>query len=408
LISLILYVVARKRGSVALVVASILAFALGLLSKEVAAVVPLLVLLLEFGPFESLTAFHSERGKSAAELRRRAAVVSLLYFVILILYLVARQSVLGTGGAANRPIAPGALGVVALPLSILLGYVQKVLFPVVLTAEFLVPVPRAMVEPRTLMGLFVLGAMLYTAWRFRSRPTIVLGMGLFLFGVAPVLHIVPIAQLAAERFLYLPSLGVCLILGDLVTSSLLVSWPALRSLAGSWTRSAWSMARPLALLIAIGTSVTILAGTAKTVVRNNDWESNERLFSTTADQVPDSPRMLVQSGSMAQQRGDIDEAILAYESALRLAPNFAIPHWNLALIFLQQGDTERARPHLLKAAEGGADFRAAYYHLARIELSAGNTSQAKAYANQFLQLYETDDVFRQEAAAIAAGETVRD
>ena len=67
-----------------------------------------------------------------------------------------------------------------------------------------------------------------------DRRTVVLGITIFVLGILPVLHIIPIAQLAAERFLYLPSLGVVLIFGTIFASAIAAGIPALRRDAGRW------------------------------------------------------------------------------------------------------------------------------------------------------------------------------
>ncbi len=401
LVSLSLYVIARRRRSVFALIASLAAFALGMFSKETAAFVPLIVVLFELGPFDDLLA-PSSRQPAAREKRRRVLTL-LLFFGALALELIVRRQVLGTAASANTPIPPDAIGQMVFPLSIFAGYLYKVLLPLTLTIEFTVPVPTSVVG-LPLVGAALVALVVWAVWRFRDRQPVLLGIAIFVLGILPVLHIIPIAQLAAERFLYLPSLGVVLIFGTVFASAIVVRVPALRRQGGGRAVHPWKISPAVAtpLVIAFGLIVVVFAG--QTVVRNNDWESNETLFAKAAQQAPDSPRVLVQVGLNAQQNGNLDKAIRAYEKVLAMSPEYALPNWNLALILMQQGNPESARIHLERAARAGPDYRAAYYHLARIENAAGNRALAKQHAREFLSLYDKDDPYRREAQEILGGE----
>jgi hypothetical protein len=399
LVSLSLYIVARRRRNVLVLAGSLVAFALGILSKETAALVPLIIVLFEFGLFNDL---FSPREPGTTEKKRRAVTV-LVYFGVLVLYLLLRHQILGTAASANTPIPIDATGQIVFPLSIFAGYLYKVLLPLTLTVEFTVPVPDTIVG-LPLVGAALLALILWATWRFRRRQPVLLGITIFLLGIAPVLHIIPIAQLAAERFLYLPSLGVAMVFGAIFASAVVVRFPSLRSGDGSKAAPPWKVPSRLATPLVIGFGLVVVLFAFQTVIRNSDWKSNETLFAKTAQQSPDSPRVLVQVGLNAQQNGNYVEAVRAYEKVLAMSPEYALPNWNLALIRMQQGDPEAAKVHLQRAARAGPDYRAAYFHLARIEYDAGNKALAKQHARQFLSLYDKDDQYRRVAEEMLSAE----
>ena len=230
------------------------------------------------------------------------------------------------------------------------------------------------------------------------------GIAIFVLGILPVLHIIPIAQLAAERFLYLPSLGVVLIFGALFASAIVVRVPALRGEGGGHAARPWKVSPRVATPLVGAFVLIVVVFAVQTVIRNSDWKSNDTLFAKTAQQAPNSPRVLVQVGLNAQQNGNLDKAVRAYEKVLAMSPEYALPNWNLALILMQRGKPESAKIHLERAARAGPDYRAAYYHLARIENAAGNRALAKQHAREFLSLYDKDDAYRREAQKIVDGE----
>ena len=201
--------------------AALAAFSLSLLAKESSAFLPLVIVLLEAGPFERLRA-----GSKRSWLR------PVLYFAVLALYLTQRHAVIGTFGSTYDAYAPGALGAVALPLSILGGYALKLVFPLRLSGEYDASIPGSIADIHVVAGLAVLAAIIYGAIRYRRRPDVVLGAGIFLFGLGPVANLIPIGEISAERFLYFPSLGFALVAGGIFSSAMVAKSYAWREAAG--------------------------------------------------------------------------------------------------------------------------------------------------------------------------------
>jgi hypothetical protein len=408
LASLSLYVVARRRKRAGYWLASLAAFMLAMLSKEVAVAVPFLVVLLELGPFKTLFD-SSATGRPTSSRRVEAGAVLRIgaFFVVLALYFVLRRALIGNAFSEGLPTAPGMLGYVGVPLTLLAGYVSKVLFPIMLTAVFWVPIPTSLASPWPVAGAILAALIAWSIWRFRARPDVVLGIGIFVLGLLPVLHLIPLGTLSAERFLFFPSLGVALIFAAVFAGALTVRFPALK---GVDTARARRMPSPLAAALVTFMAVMCVVFAARTVTRNPDWKNNDILFAKTAEQTGGGEQashtlvVLRMLATNAHEKGDIKTAVEYYERMVELAPDYAMPHWNLGLIRLQKGETAAAREHFVRAARGGPDFRAAYYHLAVIDKAAGNTESAREYARQFLVLYDKDDRYRREAEAIARGE----
>jgi tetratricopeptide (TPR) repeat protein len=458
--SLVFYVLAKRRRNVLWLAAALAAFMMSLLAKESSAFLPLVILVLEFGPFDKLFAPS-----------KRSALTPVLYFAVLALYLLQRRAVLGTLGSTYDGYAEGALGVVALPLSILAGYVLKLVFPLRLSGEYDAPVPGSFADVHVIAGLVILAAILYGVFRYRRRPEVVLGAAVFLFGLTPVINLIPIGEISAERFLYFPSLGFVLVVAGIFSSALVAKYPSCRGAAGDGY-VAWPGVRPsLAGNLSILFVVVLVAFGARTVARNADWKTEEILFVKTAEASPGSARARLNVGNVARRQGRLDDAIAAYrqaleidpdypdalsnlagiyasqrriddalplvERALRSAPNdisllnnlgsiyFAkkryadaarqfervleidaqqpIAHYNLGLIRYEERKFEAAGAHFESVAGKGAQFNRAFYYLAEIEESKGNSDAAKRYARRFLSVHSHNDAFRQRAQRIAAG-----
>lgn len=129
------------------------------------------------------------------------------------------------------------------------------------------------------LSLAVVAGLLWTAVRHRRRHVLYAwGVLFFFLMLLPVSNlVVPIGSIMAERFLYLPSIGFCLV-------AALALVPAGRALArAALPESRW---RGLA-----GLAVPVLAVTAlavRTQIRNADWHSELTLWKSAVAAAPDS------------------------------------------------------------------------------------------------------------------------
>jgi tetratricopeptide (TPR) repeat protein len=460
--SLVFYVLARKRRRVWWLVAALAAFAVSLLAKESSAFLPLVIVLLEWGPFGF--------GKLLAP-SKRSVLRPTLYFAILVVYLLQRYAVIGLVGSTYNAYAPGALGALALPLSILAGYVLKLVFPLRLSGEYDAPIPDGWADVHVLAGLLILAAIVWSVVRYRRRPDVVLGAGVFLFGLAPVINIIPLGEVSAERFLYFPSLGFALVLGSLFSSALVAKYPTWRQLAANGYIAIPKMKPSLAGNLTVLLAVVLIALAARTVARNGDWKTEEILFAKTAAASPHSARAQLNIGNVARRNGRTEDAIAAYKRSLEIDPDYpdamsnlagiygaqgrfddALPlveraleiapddvtllnnlgsiyfeqrrfaeaaqlfervlsldsrnliaHFNLGLIQYRARDYDSARSHFERVAGAGAQLDLSYYYLALLEQASGNVAAAKRHARTFLSVHKQNDPYRQRAQAILSG-----
>lgn len=373
LVSLSCYVLARRRGSYLLLSASLVAFLLALFAKESAACLPLLVLLFEFGPLATLLTprFRSPQVIEGAPAKRSIVTAILhpaLFLGVLGGYLLLRRAAIGTITSTHEGFASGTLGHVALPLSILAGYVYKVLLPITLNAEYDAPVPVSLADAPVLAGLAVTLLIVAGVWRWRRRPDVVLGAGIFVLGLLPVMNVVPIGEVSAERFLYFPSLGMALILGGIFTSVLAGKHrvspgreapgpdSAMAPGADSVTapgpgRVSSALTQCAVLMLAV--VLVVFAG--RTVARNRDWKNEEILFAKTAEQDPRNPRPHAALADAASRKGDISTAAREYRKTLELDPGDPVGLTGLAQILAREGKYDEALPLLERAVRASPD-----------------------------------------------------
>jgi tetratricopeptide (TPR) repeat protein len=96
-------------------------------------------------------------------------------------------------------------------------------------------------------------------------------------------------------------------------------------------------------------------------------------------------------GNLHAARGERSRAVVAYREALRLTPNFADAHNNLACVLLQQENAREALQHALRAVAGGGELLASYQDtLGRVLLRLGRHEEAVEAFQAAVQSAEKD------------------
>ena len=212
------------------------------------------------------------------------------------------------------------------------------LFPLRQSADYCynqIPVEEGLPGPASLLGLGVtivcVAALLL--WR-RRHPAIWVALA---WGALTWLltsnALVPIGALFAERFLYLPAIGSCLVVAALLD------------------RIA-ERRRVLAVVSAI--VLAILAATIFTI-RRSDWSSDEALFAATARSSPGCARGHSNHGLTLQRQGRLPEAAAEYARALDIAPGLTGAGISLTGSLLEMDRPEEAVSVARSTAQAAGD-----------------------------------------------------
>ena len=196
LASTLCYLKGRREDALTWPAASVFLFGLALLAKETAIVLPAVLWTYE-------VTFAPDREKNPLRSRRVAP-----YAALALIYLVVRR--VSLGGTFTPPI-PWAVMLLTWP-SVLWNYLRHMLWPVNLTIVCDLPYVtrvdfRNVILPATAIATLVLAVWIVA----RRRPAIrfaAIWMGLL---ILPPLYLRGIAagEIAHDRYLYLPSLGLC-------------------------------------------------------------------------------------------------------------------------------------------------------------------------------------------------------
>lgn len=409
---------------------------LALLSKEIAATLPLVLAADDW--------LHRREFPDGRAGRTRA--IALRYGVLAVsgaLYALLRAQAVSGGSQVWAGFAGlDAASRVLTASRVMMEYLGLFVAPVRLLADYWVtevPIARSVADPAVLFSLALwtaIGAAMIRG--ARREPAAVLAAAWFFATLLPVSNLLfPIGVAKAERLTYLPSVGLCLVAG----------WGLAR--LGALVRHPWPARAALAAV------VVLLAG--RTWRRTADWKDNLTLAQATLARSPASPLMndiaageLMRLGrpeaalplleratreapAMAFLRthlgtvyaalGRRDDAIVQYQEALRLdpadgdahnnvgvalmtggreeeaihhfraaigvRPAFPDPHMNLGVLYLGRGQLDSAMARIAEAARLNPESAEAHNNLGVVWLRQGQRERAAAAFREALRLNPT-------------------
>jgi protein O-mannosyl-transferase len=250
--------------------------------------------------------------------------------------------------ARDNPLLSAGPGVrVLTALFVQARYLMLCVWPALLVSDYgydSVPVVSGLADPRAAVGLAAAAlvvAGLVWGWR-RSRPVAIAALVWVLFSLPSANLLFPAGALMAERLVYLPSLGFCLLAGHVAAAC------AARDGAASAKR---------VRAIGVGTvAVVVLAAlSARTWVRNPAWKDNLTLATTDVVSQPRSAKLQAGAGIALAAAGRNPEAEAHFRSALAIDSGDAQSWYNLAVVLLRRGAAAEAADDLRRANELAPD-----------------------------------------------------
>ena len=213
---------------------------------------------------------------------------------------------------------------------------RLLVFPATLSADYPVRVPPSLADARVLAGaLLVVGWVAAALGAVRRAPVVAWAMAWVLVMYLPVSNVVPLTQFfVAERYLYVPSFGVCLLAALALDALRRARAPGLRTGA------------------IVAAAAVVVAGAARSALRTPEWRDELTLWSAAVAAIPDASSKTHGQLALAlsnARRGA--ESIPHFERALALGPEFADLHNNLGLELMRIGRVEQAATHFRRALE---------------------------------------------------------
>jgi tetratricopeptide (TPR) repeat protein len=346
-------------------------FALCIMTKPVVVTLPFVLLLLDYWPLSRIKDGSKvmEKRQSAAisyqpSSLRKLIIEKIPLFGLSVLLSVITFVVQQKGGSVLEMERLSFKWRIANALVSYIRYLEKMVYPQDLAIFY--PHPANTLPPwEAVVSVIVLAAVsaavIYGAWRHRYLVT---GWLWYLGTLVPVLGLIQSgSQAMADRYAYLPLIGICIML----------AWGA-DEIIGRWQYRK----------IAPGISAAILCAAMIILTRTqiSYWKDNLTLFTHALAVTRDNSIMLNSLGCALFENNQDNEAIEKFNRALRINPKFSVARCNLAKVFLKQGKISEAIASFNEALRVNPDLPdvynlgAAYAKSGRPEPAISNYNKA--------------------------------
>ena len=228
-------------------------------------------------------------------------------------------------------------------------YIIKILFPINLNIWYPDQVYKSVMEPQVLISVLVMAGYIWLIrWSYSSQRVVFFGLLWFLIALLPVSHIIPFPQMMADRFLYIPGMGLMLALtvmasrylkGEGALSVILIF--SILSISRNyvyqddfhlWQDSVSKNSHHTRSMMFLGLSY---------------WEKGDQ---GRALETLKQARMLEPENNFLGNRNRIKESLDLLNQALERDPGYALAHFNRAVFLDMAGDSDGAFSAYQKAA----------------------------------------------------------
>ena len=356
LLAMLAHVRHAKVGGWRWVLAGAIAYALAMMSKPTAVMLPLLLIVMDGWPL--------------GRLNKRAIVEKVPLFGIMLLFsVIAWMSHERTAGFLSQE-SPVAVNRGLLVLYLCGFYASKLCWPVDLTPIYAIPNPLSVTHPLVIVGLLLILGTVLLAWRLPKRSRYILG-GVLFFGLAlaPTMGVVRYSWVtASDKYVYLPAFGL----------AMLGAW----LLVFLWNKvNSKNRAALVSVIVAIlGLEFT---GTRMAI---GHWRDTESHFRYLTAQAPGHPMAHYGLGQSLHRQKRYVDAAAQYEQVLQVAPNYAEVHHDLGVCLFEQGLIDQAMKQYRRAIEIKPEVSEFHRSLGVALAGIGETDGATASLHRALEL----------------------
>lgn len=230
----------------------------------------------------------------------------------------------------------------------LISYFELIFFPKTLTLYH----SELAFAPAQFLLMIVLTLTFLTAALIglKKNKLIFFSSMFFLIALSPTLTPFRLNWIVAERYLYLPIIGILILLG--------VGFEKLCNLR-NFKQACYIF---LVLIIAILS--------VRTIIRNIDWKSEDNLWIATGKTSPSSPNTHNNLGDVYGRWGDKQAALREFQKAIELKPNYGDAYHNLANTYIEIGQPEKALENYQNAIKYNPNLWQSHQNIAAIYFAA--------------------------------------
>lgn len=340
--------------TVSLYAGAMTAYFFALLSKESAIVLPALIFFFDLlcnASVRENVCLHLPFAVYKKVSKTIRSPFFLGYIGISILYLITRFLIFHN--PQEKIVYPeGSFFVNMLTMTKVLGrYIANIFLPLSLNADYHVLYLKTPLTLSFVIPLFVLISIVIIAIRLRKKRyfyhVMIFATLWFFISVLPVLNIIPLANIMADRYLYLPIFGFCLFLS---TTLLHLKIPIIKY--------------PVIIFL-------LIFYTATTVTRNNVWRDEFTLWYNSSQSPLCSFTTYNNLGTQYSKKGYPDTALICYQKAIQKArevgfTHYATVYYNMGNAYEKKNLPQQAVSAYKKAIQMKPDYQQAHNNLGKV------------------------------------------
>jgi tetratricopeptide (TPR) repeat protein len=363
-------------------------FAFGLMSKPMLVTLPFVLLLLDYWPLGRIGDQKLEVGSQL----RRLITEKIPLFALSALSCTA--TLLTQRQSSNAIDQLPFLWKLNNSFVSYVTYIWQMLWPARLAVFYPHPNDRLPVLEVTAAIAFLVGISLVVIYLRRTKPYFVTGWFWYLGMLVPVIGLVQVGEQAhADRYTYLPQIGLYIIIAWTVGDLLLESTPRVRG-----------------ALVGIAAALVIVSLGVRSFGQASYWKNSETLWNHTLTVTAENDVAHNNLGFLFLRKGELDKAISEFQAALNIRSRNIETHYSLGAALIQNnlGNTlarkqlwDEAIDHLQEAVRLRPDYADAYFNLGSVLFQQGRIDQAIAQWHKALAIRPTDaEAHRSVASAL--------
>lgn len=333
-------------------------FLLGMLSKPILVTFPFVLILIDYYKSESTFLFFRDKKSLLQKIPFLMALPFFIYITI-----VAQKKANAFVELSNIPLQHRIAGA----FIAIKDYLYNFLFPLKLSALY--PHLR---DSYSLFNLFfsiiIFLGILILIYKLKGEKIVIFGFFWFFINLSLVLGIIQVGEQArADRYMYIPMVGLILIIVDKIFEKGLKN----RTL------------RNFFLLLFI---VVLILFSLKSFYQAKTWLNSETLFTNMMNVSKNASSAYHNLAIIYKQRGETDKAIEFYKKAIEIDPKKAKSYNNLGTIYAEEGKFDDAEYCFKKSIEFAPRMAKPYYNLGFLYEKKGDIPKAIEYYKKALEL----------------------
>ena len=325
---------------------SLVSYALSLFSKEMAVTLPVMLVIYTF--------FFPSKNNPFKECIKKMKGIYIGYFFVTCFYLIIQFWVF-KDVSINLSESGQSIFVM---FKVLASYIKLLFLPFGLNADYVIP-PILVDVVSFLLSVVLIIALIIILLRIGKGNKLFCFFAVwFLVTLSLVSNIIPLSNIMAERYLYIPVMGFSGAAGVLFR----------KGVSGN-----------IFAKICLGVVLTVFAFVS--ISRNVVWHDEFSLWHDTLAREPDSARAHHNLGVVYNSKGMYEKAEYEYKKTLEIKPNDAGAYYNLGNLYERKGLIDDAIAAYEKAIQSNPYHADAYNNL-------GNFYKKKKHYTAAVKMYE--------------------